>query len=60
MSEKATISSYGVRFVKMLMLMIKSMILMKLFPNGLMFQSDLLAKEFGRVRFRLELYDMAR
>ena len=24
------------------------------------FQSDLLAKEFGRVRYRLELYDIAR
>ena len=24
------------------------------------FQSDLLAKEFGRVRYRLELYDVAR
>ena len=24
------------------------------------FQSDLLAKEFGRVRYRLELYDMER
>ena len=33
---------------------------LKPFPYGQMFQSDLLAKEFGRVRYRLELYDMAR
>ena len=28
--------------------------------NVCVFQSDLLAKEFGRVRYRLELYDVAR
>ena len=28
--------------------------------NACVFQSDLLAKEFGRVRYRLELYDVAR